>query len=155
MANNRVKSTNDLELKDRLVAINRVTKVTKGGRTFSFAAIVVVGNVAFAMETAGKICPPVPPPLMMILSSFSIIILSSIRCSPFTVHHSPFIVYRPCSPFIDIIFIFKLGVAVQNLCCRFGSRLCFGICGICFNLQLKLCIMLFLFFQMSGISAHA
>ena len=42
--NNRVKSTNDLELKDRLVAINRVTKVTKGGRAFTFAAIVVVGN---------------------------------------------------------------------------------------------------------------
>ena len=36
--------TSDLELKDRLVAINRVTKVTKGGRTFSFTAIVVVGN---------------------------------------------------------------------------------------------------------------
>lgn len=33
-----------MELKDRLVAINRVTKVTKGGRAFSFAAIVVVGN---------------------------------------------------------------------------------------------------------------
>lgn len=42
--NNRIKSTNDIELKDRLVAINRVTKVTKGGRTFTFAAIVVVGN---------------------------------------------------------------------------------------------------------------
>ncbi len=42
--NNRVKSTNDLDLKDRLVAINRVTKVTTGGRAFSFAAIVVVGN---------------------------------------------------------------------------------------------------------------
>ena len=42
--NNRVKSTNDIELKDRLVAINRTTKVTKGGRTFTFAAIVVVGN---------------------------------------------------------------------------------------------------------------
>jgi len=41
---NRVKVTNDVELKDRLVAINRVTKVTKGGRTFSFAAIVVVGD---------------------------------------------------------------------------------------------------------------
>jgi small subunit ribosomal protein S5 len=40
---NKVK-TSDLELKDRLVAINRVTKVTKGGRTFSFSAIVVVGN---------------------------------------------------------------------------------------------------------------
>ena len=36
--------TIDLELKDRLVSINRVTKVTKGGRHFSFAAIVVVGN---------------------------------------------------------------------------------------------------------------
>ena len=41
---NKVKVTNDVELKDRLVAINRVTKVTKGGRTFSFAAIVVVGD---------------------------------------------------------------------------------------------------------------
>ncbi|HOK36290.1 MAG TPA: 30S ribosomal protein S5 [Paludibacteraceae bacterium] len=41
---NRVKTTTDLELKDRLVAVNRVTKVTKGGRTFSFSAIVVVGN---------------------------------------------------------------------------------------------------------------
>lgn len=46
MANkrNQVKTTSDLDLKDRLVAINRVTKVTKGGRTFTFAAIVVVGN---------------------------------------------------------------------------------------------------------------
>ena len=41
--NNRVKVTSDIELKDRLVAINRTTKVTKGGRTFTFAAIVVVG----------------------------------------------------------------------------------------------------------------
>src|SRR5580692_4675579 len=39
----RVRST-DIEIKDRLVAVQRVTKVTKGGRTFSFAAIVVVGN---------------------------------------------------------------------------------------------------------------
>mgnify|MGYP002148670177 CR=1 FL=1 len=30
-----------LELKDRLVAVNRVTKVTKGGRAFGFSAIVV------------------------------------------------------------------------------------------------------------------
>ena len=36
--------TTDLELKDRLVAIQRVTKVSKGGRHFSFAAIVVVGD---------------------------------------------------------------------------------------------------------------
>ncbi|MCC6384887.1 MAG: 30S ribosomal protein S5 [Bacteroidia bacterium] len=39
----RVRSA-ETELKDRLVAVNRVTKVTKGGRTFSFAAIVVVGD---------------------------------------------------------------------------------------------------------------
>lgn len=42
--NNRVKISSDVELKDRLVAINRTTKVTKGGRTFTFAAIVVVGD---------------------------------------------------------------------------------------------------------------
>ena len=34
----------DIELQDRLVAINRVTKVTKGGRAFGFSAIVVVGD---------------------------------------------------------------------------------------------------------------
>ncbi len=44
MSSIRKIKTSDLELKDRLVAINRVTKVTKGGRTFSFSAIVVVGN---------------------------------------------------------------------------------------------------------------
>jgi len=56
---NEVKTTNDLELKDRLVAINRVTKVTKGGRTFSFAAIVVVGNedgiVGWGLGKAGEV----------------------------------------------------------------------------------------------------
>lgn len=41
---NRVRTSDLGELKDRLVAINRVTKVTKGGRTFTFSAIVVVGN---------------------------------------------------------------------------------------------------------------
>ncbi len=51
--------TSDLELKDRLVAINRVTKVTKGGRTFSFSAIVVVGNedgiVGHGLGKAGEV----------------------------------------------------------------------------------------------------
>ncbi len=56
---NRVKSANDLELKDRLVAINRVTKVTKGGRTFTFAAIVVDGNedgvIGWGLGKAGEV----------------------------------------------------------------------------------------------------
>lgn len=41
--NNRVKS-NESDMKEKLVTLNRVAKVTKGGRTFSFAAIVVVGD---------------------------------------------------------------------------------------------------------------
>ena len=40
---NRVKPA-ETELKDKLVQLNRVAKVTKGGRTFSFAALVVVGD---------------------------------------------------------------------------------------------------------------
>lgn len=43
MKRNKLRST-EVELKDKLVALNRVTKVTKGGRTFSFSAIVVVGD---------------------------------------------------------------------------------------------------------------
>ncbi|MCZ2357457.1 MAG: 30S ribosomal protein S5 [Bacteroidia bacterium] len=39
----RVKPT-DSELSDRLVAVNRVAKVVKGGRRFGFSAIVVVGD---------------------------------------------------------------------------------------------------------------
>ena len=40
----RVKITSDIELKDRLVGVQRVVKVTKGGRAFGFSAIVVVGD---------------------------------------------------------------------------------------------------------------
>ena len=54
----RVRTT-DLDLKDRLVSIQRVTKVTKGGRTFSFSAVVVVGNedgiVSFGLGKANEV----------------------------------------------------------------------------------------------------
>jgi len=42
--NSRIRATETGELKEKMVALNRVTKVTKGGRTFSFAALVVVGD---------------------------------------------------------------------------------------------------------------
>ena len=35
---------NNTEFKDKLVSINRITKVVKGGRRFAFSALVVVGN---------------------------------------------------------------------------------------------------------------
>ncbi len=38
------RGTDESGLKEKLVALNRVAKVTKGGRTFSFAAVVVVGD---------------------------------------------------------------------------------------------------------------
>jgi len=41
----RVKAS-ESDLKEKLVNLNRVAKVTKGGRTFSFAAVVVVGDSA-------------------------------------------------------------------------------------------------------------
>lgn len=44
MRNKKVKAVETSDLKEKLVNLNRVAKVTKGGRTFSFAALVVVGD---------------------------------------------------------------------------------------------------------------
>ena len=55
---NRV-NINTEELTEKLVALNRVTKVTKGCRTFTFAAIVVVGDgngvVGYGLGKAGEV----------------------------------------------------------------------------------------------------
>lgn len=55
---NRI-NANAEELTEKLVALNRVVKVTKGGRTFTFAAIIVVGNgkgvVGYGLGKAGEV----------------------------------------------------------------------------------------------------
>lgn len=47
------------EMKERIVAINRVSKTVKGGRTFKFAALVVVGDgngtVGFGLGKSGEV----------------------------------------------------------------------------------------------------
>src|SRR6266403_2548100 len=45
---------NSFQLKDQVVAINRVTKVVKGGKNLSFAALVVVGDPSAAVVGHGS-----------------------------------------------------------------------------------------------------
>ena len=51
---------NNVEFKDKLVSINRITKVVKGGRRFAFSALVVVGNQTGSIGVGYKKAKQVP-----------------------------------------------------------------------------------------------
>ena len=71
-----------LDLKDKLVGIQRVTKVTKGGRTFTFSAIVVVGDkngvVGYGLGKAGEVTSAIAKGLENAKKNLLIITSSSI-----------------------------------------------------------------------------
>ena len=48
------------DIEDQLVAINRITKVVKGGRRMRFAAVVIVGDIRKAVEAGKKRMIKVP-----------------------------------------------------------------------------------------------
>lgn len=98
------------ELEERVVAINRVTKVVKGGRRFSFAALVVVGNksgdIGFGSGKAGEVPEAIGKASRSAKKSASSVILKDNRTIPHEVigrFGAAKVIMRPAAPGTGVI----------------------------------------------------
>ncbi|MBI5325915.1 MAG: 30S ribosomal protein S5 [Ignavibacteriae bacterium] len=99
----------ELELKDKLVYVGRTAKVVKGGRRFSFSAIVVVGDgngkVGYGLGKAGEVVDAVTKATESAKKH-----ISSVRLQGSTIPHevigrfgAPKVLIRPASPGTGVI----------------------------------------------------
>lgn len=99
----------ELDLKDRLVYVNRVAKVVKGGRRFSFSAIVVVGDgnghvgvgLGKAREVADAIAKAVEDAKKNVVKVF--IHKGTISHSVFSKYGAAKVLMKPASPGTGLI----------------------------------------------------
>ena len=75
------------ELKDKLVSVNRITKVVKGGRRFAFSALVVVGNLAGSIGIGYGKAKQVPDAIKKATQSAKIILFKIPLKEGRTLHH--------------------------------------------------------------------
>lgn len=101
---------NTVELEERVVAINRVTKVVKGGRRFSFAALVVVGdksgNVGFGSGKAGEVPEAIGKASRSAKKSAAVVALKDGRTIPHEVigkFGAAKVVMKPAAPGTGVI----------------------------------------------------
>ena len=75
------------EFKDKLVSINRITKVVKGGRRFAFSALVVVGNQLGSIGVGHAKAKQVPDAIKKATETAKNTLFKVPLCEGRTLHH--------------------------------------------------------------------